>query len=340
MSFSSNRRILTGTLETVPGTPEFTLDSTFPADADFNNRITNIEMSMDVGFDEEVGNVMTGDHGELESYSTLRQGEISFEIMCDWGGAVNTDPEWEKFVQACGWKVNAYGAVGIGFQPLAAYDCISMTIVVYDIECGTNPDATGYLFKGCMGNVELGADGVGGKWKFKFTFKGAFVDAYDIDPSGAEYPELTGASTRIAEKLLSNTVTVQGVSQLISSFNINAGNDIKMVPDQGDSTGIKQFYISNRKPRLAMNAIMNDHTTEDVWDNVINETTGIINVTSTNLTIHCPRTQYLNPGMSDMEGLVGYEHSFKLLRNHNGSAAITATIPDEICFELLQGARS
>lgn len=339
MPFPINRRIVVGKLESTPGTAEFNLTSTFPADADFDNRMIECEVNMDVPMDEEVMAVKTGDFGELKAYATFRKGEITFSIPCDWGGAVATDPVWEKYIQACGFKVNDYTTTGIGFQPLAGYSCQSITLAVFDTECAVAPKVMGYLFKGCVGNAELVADGVGGKWLWKFSFQGCFVNNYDID-FATEIPELTGASTLVAEKLLSNTVTVNGITQLIQNFSLNAGAEINMVPDQSDSTGIKQFYISNRKPRLAMNTLMQEIGTEDVWGNVIGEVTGIISIASTNLTIHCPRAQNLTPSMSDVEGLVAFERNFALLRNSDGNAAITAAIPDEIAFEVLQGARA
>ena len=338
--FPINRRIVVAKTESTPGTAEFDLVSTFPADGDFDNRIFNAEFSTDVPMDEEVMNVLTGDYGELPAYSTLQQGEISFEIPCDWGGAVAVEPKWVKFIEACGFLSSAYTTTGIGFQPLSAYACQTLTIAIIDSECGiSSPKSIGYLFKGCAGNVELVASGVGAKWSLKFSFKGAFVDAYDVDYA-TEIPALTGASTLIAEKLLSNAVTVHGVTQLLQNFSLNFGGEVNMVPDQSDATGIKQFYVSARKPRLAMNVTMNHITDEDVWNSVFNETTGIITIASTNLTIYCPRTQYFTPSVTDLEGIVGYEHNFGLLRNSNGNAPILATIPDECAVELLQGARA
>lgn len=339
MAFSMNKRILVGKLESSPGTAEWNLTSTFPADADFDNQCYNIEYSINTNMDEEVSKVATGDHGQLVALSGSQQGEISFSIPFAWGGAVATDPAVEKFLQGCGLYVNDYTTTGIGFQPLTACDGISMTLSVFETQFGDTPSCNGYLFKGCMGTATLSADGLGSKWALNFTFQGAFVGNYEIDAS-SELPTTTGFTTEVAEKLLSNTVTIQTETYFINSFTLDFGNTLSVYPDQSDSTGIKQFYISDRAPTLTTTAIMLPHATEDVYGKVTGETTGTISIASTNLTIYAPRAQMMNPGITDMEGLVGFEHTFKLLRNHNGNAAVLATIPDEATFEVLQGARA
>lgn len=341
MAFVSNTRTLVAKLESTPGTAEFNLTSTFPADADFNVRILNIDAKPVVNMNEDVGNVMTSDHGELKSLSTTKEAEISFDVPLAWGGAVATSIGALKFLQGCGIKEKAYATTGIGHQPVREKDCHTMTIAIFDTGCGDPPDCTGFLFKGCCGDYELVADGVGAPYLLKFKFKGVFVTVEDIDVI-SEKPEFTaGAVNAItAEKLLSNTITVGGVAQLISKISLQAGNEIKMIPDQGDPSGIKQFYIANRKPRLGVTALMEDIPTEDVYSKCEDETEGVISIDMGNLVLYCPRTQFLSPGLSDVDGLVGYEHTFKLLRNSNGVAPIEAALPDEIAWELLQGARA
>lgn len=338
MGFAINRRIVVGMLETVSGTPEFNLTSTFPDDEDFNNRFTNIEFSPNVEIDEEVGNVATGDDAELESLSMSRSGDISMVMPCTWGGAVATEPLWIPYIKACGIEAHDYTTVGIGFQPLSEYNMRTMTIAVIDIDSGTTPSAKGYLFKGCAGDYELGASAVGGAWKFKLKFKGAYVGEYTI--ANDNIPVLTDPPVATPEKLLSNVVSVHGTTLMINSFNLVGGNEIKMIPNQADTTGIKQFYISARKPRLQMNTIMNPIATEDVFTKVTTEATGVASITGLHMKLDLPRVQYLTTAQAEIEGLVGYNQNFKLLRNSNGVSSGIADLPDQATFELLQGARA
>lgn len=340
MGFAINRRIVVGVLETTPGTAEFNLVSTFPANADHNNRITNIEMKTTIAMDDEVGDVATGDDAELWSESGMRQGEISFVIPYTWGGAVTTDPKFLPYLKACGLDVATYTTTGKGIWPNVEKNCVSMTIAVLDIDCGTTPTCKGYLFKGCVGDWELGAGSIGAPWKLKLKFKGAYVGDYSVE--SANVPVLTDPIEIAPEKLLSNNVTIDGATMFINSFNLLGGNDIKMIPNQADATGIKQFYIAGRKPRLQMNALMQAMSTEDVFTKITTRDTGAGSIAGDNVTLDFPRIQYLTSEQSEIEGLVGYSHNFKLLRNSTGvtlSKSIAA-LADGATFEIVQGTRA
>lgn len=340
MGFAINRRIVVGVLETVPGTAEFNLVSTFPANTDHNNRITNIEMKTTIAMDDEVGDVATGDDAELWSVSGVRSGEVSFTIPYTWGGTVTDEPHMMPYLNACGLQAADYTIVGKGIYPNSDYNCRSMTIAVFDIDCGTTPTCKGYLYKGCVGDWELGASAVGAPWKFKFKFRGAYVGDYAI--ASTNVPVITSPSEKAPEKLLSNTVAINGVFMYINSFNLLGGNDIKMIPDQSDPTGIKQYYIASRKARLQMQSLMQSMSVEDVFTNITTEATGAGSIVGDNITIALPRVQYLTSEQSEIEGLVGYSHNFKLLRNNTGYTVgkAIAALADGATFEFLQGARA
>jgi len=333
--FATNRRFLVGVTEVVAGTAQFNLSSTFPADSDHNCRIANISVSPTIEMTEF--DVRTGDDAEMESYAGVRSAEISFEIPLTYGGAVTTEPAYLKYLNACGLKEVEYLGTGLGFQPLAEQNCSSMTIAVFEPGCGAEPSAKAKLFKGCMGEFSLEASGVGAPRLFKFKFKGAYVGDYTV--SFANTPILTGTTTRTAEKHMSSSIVVDGVAMQTNNMVLSGGNDIRMIPDQGDSTGIKMFYIAGRKPRLQMNCLSNALATEDVFAKITGEDTGITTIAGTNFTITLPRVQYIASPDTDIEGSIGYAHEFKLLRNMIGTASVVA-LPDEATFEILQGARA
>lgn len=337
---SGNKRFAVVKEEGTPGTAEWDLSVSFPADADFDCRITGVEITPDIGFDDEAGMVKMGTHGELESIAGAQAAEIVLRFPMPWGGAVGTAPKYSKILQGCGVAETAYGATGIGFQPITDMDCNSLTIAVFDPQFGTSPSAVGYLFAGCIGNVVISADGVGSPWMAECTFRGKLVDIADVGNS--DIPVITGAGTQISERLLDNTFTVGGTALKISSFSLDAGNDVQPIIDQDDTTGYKHFYIAQRQPRFSCNPLGVLVATDDVLARVNGMDNDAISLAtpSSHFTLDIPRAQALNPSIADREGLSAWDHSYKCLRNHNGSAAANGSIPDECTWELLQGARA
>ena len=339
MSFSSlNLRFAVVKEESVPGTPEWDFAASFPADADFNNRIYGIEVSPQIDFDEDVANIATGDHAELSGLSGKQACQISFTFPIHYGGAVATAPNWSKIAKGCGLYEHAYTTTGIGYQPLKQMDANTLTIAVIDMDLGgASPNATAYVFAGCVGNMVLSAEN-NGKLMASCTFTGKYVDYIAL--ANANIPEPTGMQATLAEKLLNTTFTINTVTQWISSFSLDLGNDIQPLIDQAETTGYEYYYIASRKPRFSVNPLKIAQGADDVHDRLISDTSGVISLATTNLTLYIPRAQIMSYAIASREGLVHFDQSYSCQRNHNGLSAIQAAIPNECTFELLQGARA
>ncbi len=343
MAFSSkNLRFIVFKEESVPGTPEWDLSASFPADADFNNRMYDISITPQIEYDEDVANGATGDHGELSALTGKQSCQISCMFPVHWGGAVATAPNWSKIVQGCGLYEHAYTTTGLGYQPRKQMDVNTLTITMFDIDLGgATPNSTAYLFSGCAGNPVLSCEN-NGKLMMTCTFTGRFVDVITV--ANANIPELTGAQTQLAEKLLNATVNINGVTQFISSFSYDFGNDIQPLINQGESggTGYDYFHIAGRKPRFSTDPLQMTVATDDVHARLLADSNYPINIitASSNITLYMPRAQLMPYTVAEREGKVNYEQNFICQRNHNGAAAIEAAIPDEVTCELLQGARA
>jgi len=341
MAFTSkNLRFAVCKEESSPGTPEWDLAASFPADAEFNNRIYDIGISPNIEFDEDVANISTGDHGELSGLTGKQSGQITFSFPLHWGGAVDTSPNWSKILQGCGLYENAYGATGIGWQPLKQMDINTLTIAVFDMDLGgATPDSKVYLFAGCAGNPVLSVEN-NGKLMVNCTFTGKYVDMVTV--ANANIPEPTGMQTPLAEKLLNAAVTINSVTQFISSFSLDIGNDIQPVIDQSEVTGYEYFYIASRKPRISTNPLQLTIATDDVHARTLADSNYPITIAtaSSHITVYVPRAQLMPYSLAEREGLINYEQNYICQRNHNGLAAILATIPNEATFEILQGARA
>ncbi len=326
--------------ETTAGTPIWNLTSTYPADADFKNRLYDIEVSPEVEFDEDVANIATGDHGELSGLTGKQSATITFSFPLTYGGAVATVPNWSDILAACGLYKSAYTTTGIGWQPLKRNDNATVSIAVFNMDVGgATPNSTGYLFAGCAGNAVISAEN-NGKFNVQCTFKGKFVGVYAV--ANANIPETTGFQTELAEKLLNASCTINSVAQYISSFSLDCGNDIQPIIDQSEATGYESFYIASRKPRFSCNPLQLVVGDDGVYARLMADSNYPMTMVtaSSQITIYAPRAQLMPYTIAEREGLVNHEQNYMLQRNSNGAAAILATIPDEATFEILQGARA
>lgn len=339
--FSQNLRILVAKIEDIPGTAE-SLD-----DADFDVRIRNPEITPIIEPDDEGSKWARGDHGEAEVVMGAQSGTIAFNIYCVWGGAVNTEPNWFKFAKGCGQSVVAYASTGLALQPLKASDETTLTIWVYDIQRGASPSAIVYKFAGCSGNMVIGAEGIGKPWIANFTFTGKLQDVEDV--ATADIPVPFGLDTTSADKMLNNSMVIDNVSQKVTNFSLDVGNDVQPVFDQADDTGYSHFGIVARAPRFSCNPLLVPTTTDDVWGRITSGLTGVastyaLGIGDTGLDnkfyLTAPKAQLMTVASANREGLVNWDQTYKLLPNGVTGAVADGDLDEQVTWELLQGSRS
>ena len=335
-SYLQNLRILVAKAESVPGTAE-TLTA-----ADFDVRVRNPEISINVEQDDEASKYARGDHGEDDVVMGVQSGTIGFSVRCAWSGTANVEPEWAKFALACGVAPHGYTTTGIGYQPLKANDEKTLTVWVYDIQRGASPKAVLYKYAGCCGTMQIGAEGVGKPWTIKFSFTGKLVDV-DFNVASASIPALSSIDGTCTDKMLSNTFTIGETGRNISSFQLDVGNEVQPLFDQSDSTGIKHYGITSRKPRFTCNPLIKEN--EDDYNRMSYGTTGCpafpaISMAAAHFTLTVPKPQLIASNVNAREGLVGFEQTYKCLANGVTGAVIDSALPTEATWELLQGARA
>lgn len=312
-------------------------EGTFVAavDADFNTRLRDIQITPNVEMDDENSKWQTGDHGEDEHLAGVQAATITFYQKLTWGGAVNTSPSWTKIMEGCGCPEEAYGAAGIGWAPKKVADELTKSITVADVTRGATPITTLYKFAGCMGNAIIMCEGIGKPWLIRYTFQGKIEDIVD-----GTALVLTSPQETLAEVMLSNTFTIGGTAERISSFQLDLGNEIAPVYDQSKSNGILHFGIVNRRPRFSCNPLAVKQATRDMLNLLITNNVSVISNATSHMTIAIPAAQLLNPGLAAREGLVNWEENYRCLRNGNYNPEPITALDAEDTWELLQGARS
>lgn len=339
MSYTLNTRILVGKLEGTPGTME-TLTS-----ADFDVRIRNPEFSPTIEIDDEASKYANGNHSEDEVITGAQSAQVTFSVRMGWGGTATTEPDYWKFLNACGLQKVVYGSAGIALQPLRAYDCKSITLWIYDIAtCGASPAAVCYKIAGAMGTATIGCEGIGKPWMANMTFTGKLVDIVDV--ANADIPTLLGPDTTHPEKFLSTSATILGKTQQISKFQLDLGNEVSPLIDQSESTGYAAYQITKRAPRFSCDPLIKAVSTEDILGDMTSGltgaiTTGAISLVSNHFTLAVPKAQQIQMNLANREGLVNWDSNYKCLGNgYTGAYADAGITGGEVTFELRIGARS
>jgi hypothetical protein len=312
--------------------------------SDFDVKVRNPEITPTIEMDDEASRWARGDHGEDESISGVQTAQVTFAVRMTKGTTAATSPGWTKFLTGCGIKSVAYTTTGIGYQPLKENDNATISIWVYDIQRGgASPTAVCYKMAGCMGNVTFGADGVGKPWMANFTFTGKLVDIEQVANALILTPLITEATC--SEKFINSECYIGTTGEKVSSWNLDAGNEIQPVFDQSDDTGIAYHAITSRKPRLKLNPLM---TTRDFWGDVANGVTGcpanypvmVGDTGSGRLSLHVPKGQLMSPALANREGLVSWDLNVKCMANGYTGSLSSAILPAEAAWELLQASRT
>lgn len=337
--YSENLTILVAKVETTPGTME-----TITA-ADFNTKIFNPTISMTVEPDDDAAKYANGNHGEDVAVMGIQHGTIGFSMkMQASDGGVTVAPSWAKFAYGAGLAPVSYSGTGWALQPLKSYDEKTLTIWVYKIKRGANPTATVFKYAGCMGTLTVGGDGTGKPVMMNYSFMGKLVD---VDFNVSTIPDINTVDDTCYERMMGTSVKVDSVTRHIESASLDTGNEISMLKDMNEDTGIGFFGITKRSPRYTMNPLMISYTGAEVtdYDYFYGSTTGCpatpdIVLTTQHFTITMPKCQLSSLAPSSRDGLSSFDQTWRVLGNGYTGVLADSAMPAEATFEILQGART
>ncbi len=332
--FSENFTILVGKVETTPGVME-TLDND-----DFDFKVFNPTVSMTVEPDDEAAKHANGHHGEDKAVMGMQYGTIGFSVKLALGANRTTAPKWGKFVEGCGLYPQTYTGLGYGYMPLKAYDERTLSIWIYKIQQGATPKATCFKFSGCMGKLTIGAEGTGKPIMLNFSFDGKLEDV-DFDVANASIPEINNVDETCYEKALNASIVIDGLERLVDSFQLDTGNEVTMLKDLSESTGIKNYSIVSRKPRFTCNPLMQGvtGTYKSDYDYLFGSATGCpstpdITITTNHWVLKLPKNQMISCAPGGRDGRSHFEQTWKCLNVGYTGSTVDANIPYEATFVL------
>lgn len=316
--------------------------------ADFNCRLRGLSLTPKWDEDDANSKYATGDHGEDESISGARSGEISFsdKIAVPDVTDLSKMPVYAKFLRGMGMEIVKHvdpclAGLGLEFLPMASADNTAMTIWHIYKENAAMPRGLAFCFSGCKGTGDIGAAGIGKPYLLNGKFSGKYTRTVDL--TNAQILELTAPETTLPEKMLSNLVNINFGSAnelFISTWKLDFGNEVQPLINQAEATGYDYFGIVTRKPRFTCDPIQKLLANENFDNLVSNETTGTIQITSAislpHITINIPKAQLVTPAMAAREGYVAQNRTYRCLRNNN----VALELPEEACWSILFGVRA
>ena len=332
--FPSNLNFVIIKKEAVIGTAE-ALTS-----ADFDIRTINPALTYNTEVDEESAKYANGSHAEAESVYGARSAQVTFDMRMAWGGTATTEPDTWKVLNACGLKSVTYDQSGVALQPLKAGDETTVTVGYYQVQRSSTPTALCTLLAGARGNAVITCEKIGAPLLAKVTLPGKLVSVSTISNENIPYP--TDMNQQHPEKMLNNTLYIDGKPVKINTFSLDPGCEVQPVIDQSDPTGYSHFAIVNRKPRFSCDPLINTLTNDDPIGDIISGCTGLYAVDrivyrTNRMRILAPRAQMLPPALAAREGLEGWNKNYKLMNNgYTGTQGDTG-LPTEATFEILIG---
>jgi len=328
MAISANLGIIGTKIEGAPGTAETITN------AEVNVRVYDLKISPAFTSDDEDSKYLNGHHGEDVSVVVNRLITVSFSTKMNYGGAATTEPKYWKLLNGCGAVKETYTTTGISLQPQHCGDIspITMRIDMKDIDCAQ--ESRSFTIAGCMGNATIQAS-VGGVWKINYTFSGKLTAFADVETALVEGT----MDTTQALPFTGYTISLLGKTSYVSDFQLDFGNEVSPLYDQSDASGVKYYYITNRKPRLTVNPIAEIEATDGVYTAILGSTVAASSVgdATNKLNILMPKTQILTGnGLEVRDGAFAHNLNIKLL----GGGSVSPALDSEVTWEILQGARA
>lgn len=324
--FITKYRVLAGKLEATPGSVE-TL-----ASADFDVRVLDPQITLNVEMDMDPTKYSTGDFGLGESVPGTNSASIAFQVKGVNNGTGTDEPNFGKFLKGCGMNVATItSGSGLSFMNSGVcYYCDpdkaeqSLTLGIYDKERGANPSGLEFLMAGCMGNVTIGVEGAGKPYMYNFEYMGSLESVSDI--SEGNIPALTSPQTTIPDTFLNGSGSIGGVPMCFSTMELNLNNTVSPVHCMNATTGIEKYGLTNQEPSITLNPKLTRETDYDFWTKFTAGTVEEVIIETSQFRIQIPRAQIVSASVEDADGILRTPLTLRALRP-SSSDAVTAYSP-------------
>jgi len=257
----------------------------------------------------ERDNVAVSGLSKIKHLIGRRHIEISFDVELRGAGTGDGDtpPDFAPLLKACKMAETIAGDPDyyVEYKPTSDADP-SVTIYAYK-------DGIVHKAVGCVGSWSLEGE-VGQPCRFRFTFQGKLAGIED-----SSQPEPTFQNL-VPPVLLGATFSYGTWQGVISRFSLNLNNTIAPRLDVTEESGIKGFWISDRKPEGSIDPEAVTISERNVWQNLQNVSEAQLQLvigsdTANKCTITCPKCAKKEISWGDRDGIATYEISFGIYRD-------------------------
>lgn len=310
--FLTKLRAFASAPEVTPGTA-VTLSS-----AHNNVRVWDLQIgSINVEPDANPSKYATGDFGLGESIAGPQSANISFTTKFNSEQATGAEPDWTKFVKACGCTIRS-GVVdatlagsGLVIYPSSSGVENTLSAGIYDLEGSSSPSGLYYSFVGMAGNCTLSTAGAGKPYDLKWDFQGGLNDISDV--ALAAIPVYSGSAT-IPDRFINGSGIIGSTSVCLSSIEFNFGNVVTPVQCHSSSNGYSQFMITNMEPSLKITPLLKRNSEYDFWNKWTNGTIETVLIRTAQFAMYIPRAQINTAAVEDDNGILRTSLEMRPLR--------------------------
>lgn len=187
--------------------------------------------------------------GQLDFIPGIATTELTFKMLMQGSGTAGTAPDWNLFLQGCGWGYKDNGIVDSSWVPLTKLDGSAVNSFTPGKNGGMSltfwEDGVKYEMSGCSGNVKFVCK-VGEPMVMEFTYRGQYRA---VAPEAV--PASTAAATGICPNFVNASVDVNFGSSYstmeLESFELDTGNTLSDNMDANSTSGLKGVLITARK---------------------------------------------------------------------------------------------
>lgn len=253
--------------------------------------------------------------GKLSHINGRKMGQLTFRCPIKGSGTAGTAPDVDPLLKACGFAVTNTPATSDVYAPVStSFD--SCTIYVYR-------DGLLWQYTGCRGTFKIVMP-IGGQPMYEFTMMG-----HVVDPSDAALPGTITVDATVANAVLNTTFTMGGYAAVISSLELDIGNQLTFTDDMNDASGYGEVVITDRIARGSFDPEMELVATEDYWSRWEDGDTEALSMalggTAGNIvTIAAPYCHHREMAEGERAGVLTYEIPFSI-SDSSGDDELTIT---------------
>jgi hypothetical protein len=313
--------------------------------SDFDTRFEDVKYAPKIEMDASK-KLAVPDHGDYNDVPGAQSGEISASFRLCPGTSLVTPPKCGKGLLAGGMLGAVEGTtLGYSWSANMAADEQTYTAWMGDCSSGGTPVAITHKLVGAMADFSIEAAGIGKPLMVHLKLTGKNATPVDVDNATlATLGVMTSPDTSAAYVLLNATLKIATIAKRISKFKIDAGHKVTPAINSADATGFDYYTVSGREPRLSINPLKEPVATYDAVSTAIAGTGATVTLELTGptypLKITFANAQLLSPAEEEREGRIGWNMTFKGMRNGTEGALKVAGMLVSTPWEILQGTKS